>query len=279
MIISGELNSHSDLSYHVLELKSLTRHRNRLNKDRATAKIRLSRILDIMFPELEKIVYSINQKSTLALLKELPSLEDISNCHLTKLTNILKKNSKGKYTKEKALQIKEADKSSIGSKSKALSFELKQSISLVEFLDSQVCELDIEIKNIMDEISSPIITIPGISYTLGSAIIAEIGDISRFESPSKLLDFAGLEPGISQSGKFLAQNMKMVKRGSPYLRSALFQSARLICMRDKTFNYYYLKKKSEGKHHFVCISHVARKLVRVIFHLLTTNKNFISQNI
>lgn len=279
MIISGEFNTHSELSYHVLELKSLTRHRFRLIKKLSNAKIELVRILDVMFPELENLVYSTSQKSTLALLKELPSLNDIANCHLTKLSNILKKNSKGKYSKEKAIQIREAAKSSIGSKSIALSFELKQAIALIEFLDLQVDELDSQIKEIMDELSSPILSIPGISYTLGSSILAEIGDVSRFESPSKLLAFAGLEPGISQSGKFVAQNMTMVKRGSPYLRNSVLQAARLVAMKDETFKRYYLKKKSEGKHFYVCLSHVARKLIRVIFHLLSTNQNFISQNI
>jgi len=130
----------------------------------------------------------------------------------------------------------------------------------------------------MEEIDSPILTIPGISYTLGAIIIAEIGDITNFDTPAKLLAFAGLEPSTYQSGNFTAGKTPMVKRGSSYLRWALLNAARLVAMRDETFKLYCQKKKSEGKHHFVVMSHVGKKLVRVVFQLLKTNNAFISQN-
>ena len=130
----------------------------------------------------------------------------------------------------------------------------------------------------MEEIDSPILTIPGISYTLGAIIIAEIGDITNFDTPAKLLAFAGLEPSTYQSGSFTAGKTPMVKRGSSYLRWALLNAARLVSMRDETFKLYCQKKKSEGKHHFVVMSHVGKKLVRVVFQLLKTNNAFISQN-
>lgn len=123
---------------------------------------------------------------------------------------------------------------------------------------------------------TPLISIPGISYTLASIILSEIGDITRFQTPAKLLAFAGLEPSVYQSGKFQATGTSMVKRGSTYLRWAIIQAARLVAMRDPTFKLYQEKKKSEGKHHYVAISHTSKKLLRVIFHLLKNNINFIA---
>ncbi|OPL08268.1 MAG: transposase [delta proteobacterium ML8_F1] len=278
MLQSGNFKPHSDVSYHLRELKSLTRHKSRLKENLAKYKISLHRILDIMFPELTSVVYSINQKSTYELLRAFPSADAIASAHLTKLTTVLSKNSRGKYGKEKAILIKETAAKSIGSGSHSLSFELLQTLTFIDFYSSEIERLEAEIKSIMDELKSPLLTIPGISYGLGSVILAEIGDINNFDSPSKLLAFAGLEPSTYESGKFIATGMKMVKRGSPYLRWALLEAARLIAMRDTTFKIYYQKKKAEGKHHYVANSHVAKKLIRLIHHLLTNNLEFIAQS-
>lgn len=277
MLHSGNFKLHSDLSYHFQELKSLTRHKSRIKENLSKYKISLNRILVIMFPELADLVYSFNQKSTYALLRAFPSKNALASAHLTKLTNVLRQNSRGKYSREKAILIKKTAAVSIGSDSRALSFELLQVLSFIETYTYEICKIDDEIKAIMDEMKSPILSVPGISYGLGSIILAEIGDISRFESPSKRLAFAGLEPSTYESGKFIATGMKMVKRGSPYLRWALLEAARLISVKDPTFRSYYLKKKAEGKHHFVATSHVAKKLVRVLHHLLTRQLSFIPQ--
>lgn len=278
MLQSGNFKPHSTVSYHLKELKSLTRHKSRLKDNLSKYKISLVRILDIMFPELASVVYSINQKSTYALLRAFPSTHAIASAHLTKLTNVLSKYSRGKYGKDKALLIKATAMKSIGSDSHALSFELSQILTFIDFYSSEINRIEAEIKRIMDNIQSPILSVPGISYGLGSVILAEIGDIKSFDSPAKLLAFAGLEPSTHESGKFVASGMKMVKRGSPYLRWALLEAARLIAMRDQTFKDYYLKKKSEGKHYYVANSHVAKKLVRVLHHLLINQLKFIPQS-
>ncbi|MTI68888.1 MAG: IS110 family transposase [Firmicutes bacterium] len=278
MLSSSDLKPHLNISYHLNELKSLTRHRSRIKEQSSKLKISLSRIIDIMFPELPSVVYSINQKSTYALLKKFTSTDAIANAHLTKLTTVLRNSSKGKYGKEKATEIRDAARNSIGTNSPALSFELSQTLRLITLLASEIKTIEDEIKALMNKIQSPILSVPGISHTLGSIIIAEIGDINRFDTPSQLLAYAGLDPSTYESGKFKATNTRMVKRGSPYLRWALLEAARLISMRDKTFKDYYHKKKSEGKHYFVARSHVAKKLVRVLFHLLTNNKEFVAQS-
>lgn len=277
MLSSNDAKPHLDLSYHVTELKSLTRYRSRLKDQLARLKISLARIIEIVFPELEDCVYSINQKSTMALLHEFPSKELIANAHLTRLTNVLKNNSRGKYSKDKALEIRNVAINSIGTSSDASSFELVQTIDMINFYSSKIDELDAKIKDIMIELESPILSIPGISYNLGSIILAEIVDINRFDTPAQLQAFAGLDPATHQSGKFIATGVSMVKRGSPYLRWAILNASRLIAMRDPCFKDYYQRKRKEGKHHFVALTHVAKKLIRVIFKLLKTNSQFSPQ--
>lgn len=278
MLHMGDFKPHSSSSYQLSELKSLTRHKSRLKENMARYKIHLIRIMDIMFPELESHVYSLNQASTYMLLKTFGSKDAIASAHITKLTNLLKKSSKGKYSREKALVIKNAAQNSIGSDSKALSFELSQILNFITIYINEIKSIEKEIKIIVDELNSPLLSIPGISYGLGSVILSEINDIHQFSTPSKLLAFAGLEPSTFESGQFVATNMKMVKRGSSYLRWALLEAARLVAMRDKTFHDYYHKKKAEGKHHYVANSHVAKKLVRVIHHLLTNDLTFKPQS-
>ena len=130
----------------------------------------------------------------------------------------------------------------------------------------------------MDELNTPLLTIPGIGYTLASIMLAEIGEIERFSTPAKLLAFAGMEPSTYQSGKFTASRTPMVKRGSTYLRWAVMQATRLVSMRDTTFSEYMNKKRSEGKHYSVAQSHIGKKLIRVIFYLLKNNVAFVPQN-
>lgn len=213
------------------------------------------------------------------MLLEFPTPSAISNCNLTRLTNILTKYSKGKYGKDKAIQLRELARSSIGTNSDALGFELQQIIRTIIFLQEQLDSLDKKLKKLVVSLNSPILSIPGISYVSAAFILAEIGDINNFDSPAKLLAFAGLEPSTYQSGRFTATHATMVKRGSKYLRWALLNSTRLVCMRDKTFNDFKNKKLAEGKHYFVALSHVSKKLVRVIYYLLKTNQTYQLQNV
>lgn len=277
MLFSDDTKSYSPVSYQIQELKSLTRHRYRLIGYRSKLKISINRLIDIIFPELPKVVWSIHQSSCYSLLSELPSTKDISTCHLTKLTNILSKTSRGKYGKEKAIELKELAINSIGTSTRALSFELQQTIRLIQSIQAEIDALELQIKEVLIEINSPLISIPGISYTLAAIILSEIGDIERFTSPCKLLAFAGLDPSTYQSGKYNASHTPMVKRGSAYLRWAILTAARTVSMRDSTFSAYLTKKQSEGKHYFVAMSHVAKKLIRVIFNLLKNNTAFAPQ--
>lgn len=269
------LKSYSDTPYHNEELKSLTRYRFDKVKERAKLKSSVSRLVCILFPELEKLVPTLHMASVYALLSEFPGAKQVANVHLTRLTNLLTKASKGRYGKETAITFRDAARTSIGSNMPAKSLELKHTIKLIRELTSEIDEIENEIKIIMDEIHSPILSIPGINYRMGAMIIAEIGDFNRFDSPDKILAYAGFSPSTYQSGQLDGAYSHMEKRGSRYLRYALYNAAKYVCHWDSTFAEYLAKKRAEGKHYNVAISHAIKKLVRVIYHLEKTNQQYI----
>ena len=158
--------------------------------------------------------------------------------------------------------------------SPAKSLELKHTIKLIYELNEEIAEIEAEIKKIMDAIDSPILSIPGIGLNLGAIIIAEIGDFSRFDSPDKILAFAGCSPSTYQSGQLYSSHAKMEKRGSRYLRWALLNAAAYVCNWEPTFSAYLAKKRAEGKHYYVALSHAAKKLVRLLYHLETTGEAY-----
>lgn len=272
-----DLKPYSHSLYHNEQLKSLSRYRFDKVAQRSKLKQSISRICTIQFPELEKIVSTLHCSSVYALLTEYPSAKDISKANLTKLTNILSKASRGRFTKEKAKLIRDTAKKSIGSTFSSNSLELKHTIESIQNIDSQIKEIETEIEKIMNEINSPITSIPGIGLVSGALILSEIGDFSRFSSPDKILAFAGLSPTTHQSGEMYSTHAKMEKRGSKYLRYALYNAAKFVCQWEPTFNKYLDKKRKEGKHYNVAISHAAKKLVRVIFHLQKTNQLYAQQ--
>ena len=277
MLLSDvNLKSYSNTLYHNEELKSLTRYRFDKVKERAKLKTSVARLVNILFPELEKLVSTLHMASVYELLSQYPSAKQIASVHLTKLTNLLSTASKGRYGKERAEEIRIAAKNSIGSDMPAKSLELKHTIKLIRELDAEIEEIEFHIEIIMDEINSPILTIPGISYRMGAMILAEIGDFSRFDSPDKLLAYAGLSPSTYESGKLKATGTyaHMEKRGSRYLRYALFNAAKFVCSWEPSFAAYLAKKRAEGKHYNVAISHAAKKLVRLIYALQTSGKAF-----
>ena len=277
LMFSDDSKPYSPPLYYITELKALTRNRHRLVAMRSKLKTSVTRLITLLFPELPGVVWSVNQKSCYALLLEYPTAKSIAGAHLTRLVNLLSDNSHGRYGREKALEIRELAARSIGLDSRATGFELRQTIRLIQGLQEEIDELESEIKAVMREIDSPILSIPGVGFVLGAIILAEIGNIENFDNPAKLLKFAGLEPSVYESGYYKATDTPMVKRGSKYLRWALLQAARLVAYRDKTFAAYMAKKRGEGKHFFVAMSHVAKKLVRVLFHLLQSGESYSPQ--
>ena len=268
------LSSYTATSYHNEELKSLTRYRFEKVQERARLKQSVARLVSILFPELEKLVPTLHMQTVYTLLAELPGARQIASCHLTHLKALLADASKGHYGRDKAIEIRDAAQRSIGSAMKMKSMELQHTIRLIRELDAEIDEIEDAIQEIMDKMAPPILTIPGISYRMGAMILAEIGDFSRFNSPDKILAYAGLSPSTYQSGKLANAYPHMEKRGSRYLRYALFNATRFVCNWNPSFAAYLAKKRAEGKHYNVAISHAAKKLVRLIFALMKSGKPY-----
>ena len=265
LLSDAGLKPYTDTAYHNEELKSLTRYRFDKVKERAKLKSSVSRLVCILFPELEKLVPTLHMASVYALLEEFPGAKQIAGAHLTRLKSLLENASKGRYKRDMAVSIRDAARNSIGSKMPAKSLELQHTIRLIRELDAEIDEIEAEIEAMMEEIHSPITTIPGIGCRMGAMILAEAGDLSRFDSPDKLLAYAGMSPSTYQSGQLKNCYPHMEKRGSRYLRYALFNATKYVCLWDPTFSTYLAKKRAEGKHYNVAISHAAKKLVRLIF--------------
>ena len=262
-----DLKSYTDTVYHNEELKSLTRYRFDKVRERAKLKQSVSRLVTILFPELEKLVSSLHSASVYALLSEFPGTKQISSTHMTHLKAVLKNASQGRYGQEMAETIRNAARSSVGSVMPAKSLELQHTIRLIRELDAEIEDIETAIQAIVDEIQSPITTIPGMGVRMGAVILAEIGDFSRFDSPDKILAYAGMSPSTYQSGQLSLSGAysHMEKRGSRYLRYALYNATKHVCHWDPTFAAYLAKKRAEGKHYNVALSHAAKKLVRLIF--------------
>lgn len=259
----------------LLHLKNFGRFRQKLIKQRTRTKIQLTSYVDQSFPELQYFFKSgVLINTCYCLLKEAPSPNAIASMHLTHLTHLLEKASHGHFGKDTANSLRILAQKSVGSSDCSISMQITQSIEQIELLDSQVNKVESEMKAIMLSLDSVIMTIPGIGYINGGMILGEIGDVTRFSNPSKLLAFAGLDPAVYQSGNFNSSHTKMSKRGSGPLRYALVNASHNAVRNNQTFQTYYDKKMSEGRTHYNALGHCAGKLVRIIYKMLTDNVPF-----
>ena len=262
------------LSYHIDALKSLTRQRFSLVKQQTSQKIIFQRLINVIFPEFSGLFSSVYVESALNILYAYPTPRRLARAHVSSIDKLLHHNSS-----VTAAKIIEKAKNSIGQSEEYLGFELKHTIDMIRFYESQVEIYNKQIEHELSQIDyGKIITsISGVGIITGAMIISEIGDINNFQTPHQLLAFAGLDPVVNQSGEFESSHNKPSKRGSKYLRWAIHQVSAGIWKWDKTFKEYYDKKIKEGKHHYVAIGHIDKKLVRVIFSLLKNKKSFIPQ--
>ena len=258
-----------------IRLRRLSRFRLEMVQQQTRIKTQLTACLDIVFPELAHFFKgNLHLKVSYALLEKYSSAKAIRSARIDGLTNLLYNNSRGKYNYEKALQLKTLANDSIGLDNPAIELQIQCLIKQLRLYQKQISDIDISIMTIMEIINSPILTIPGVGYTLGAMIISEIDDIKKFSNPSKLLAFAGLDPVVKQSGNFQSDSLKISKRGSTYLRYAIYRVAFLIIYNNETFHNYYISKRAQGKTHRVALGHICNKLVRVIFKILTDETPF-----
>jgi len=259
------------------ELKEIARFRTFHSHIIGDCKRKITAILDQVFPEYVGFFSDSFGKTSLAVLARYPCASSVSRARLDGLSGVLRTHSRGRMGQDRAQALKELAQTSFGidSAKEAHAFKLRQLIALLQFTQSQIAALDEEIEGLLDKAESPITTIPGIGSVCGAIIAGEIGDIGRFEKPSNLVAYAGLDPSVFQSGEFTGSRNRLSKRGSKYLRWALWIAADRARIFDPHLKAYYEKKRSEGKPHKVAISAVARKLCNIIFAMLKNNSSYV----
>lgn len=263
----------------MISLKELTRFRTYLVDNISDYKRKAITVLDKIFPEYAKVFSDTFGKTSKEVLSKYPLPQDILEEDLERLTQVLSTSSKGRLGYSKAEELQNIAKSSFGIKfaTEAHSLEIKSILSTIGHLDAQVDELDVQIAELLKSLDTTIETIPGIGPVLGAIIVSEIGDINRFSHASKLVAYSGIDPTVKQSGEFCGTQNKMSKRGSPFLRRAIWTAAVVAAFNDPNLNEYYLKKKAEGKHHGTIIGAIARKLIYRIFIVLRDNVTYICE--
>lgn len=263
-----------------LSLRYLARYRSELIEQIVSVKNKVICLLDMVFPEYEKLFSDVFGSTSLALLKEASTPEEILTLDNKKLLRLLEQNSRGRFTEQDARKIKEAAHNTFGSKiaSDTFGFQIRLIISQIEHLTKQVKELEEKISSLYKQLNLTLTTIPGIGLTNAASIISEIGDISNFKHPkgpaTALVAFAGFDPKLCESGQYKG-HARMSKRGSKYLRKAVYQASFIASQRDPLFKAIYTKQRSRGKAHKVALSHVANKMLHVIWSVLKNNKPYV----
>lgn len=272
----GQFGTTSMADENILAMRQLCRYRDSVISSRTEIKLRIGTIMEQIFPEYEKQFSSLWLSTSMGILEKYLTPENVENAPIDELFEIIKDKSHNRLTKAKAISIKEAAADTFGIKiaQDAFSFQLKQLIDRMNFLDKQIEALDIEIMKYYEQFDCYLHTIPGIGIIGAATILAEIGDISRFKNSSALVAFAGIDPTVRQSGEFNSTHNHMSKRGSPYLRHAIFLAATTCSFHNSPLNAYYKKKRDQGKHHLTATGAVARKLTTVIYAVLRDSKPY-----
>lgn len=260
----------------IVALRQLSRYRLALVDSCGDCKRRVIALLDQVFPEYDSLFSDTFGVTSKEILLKYPTPEDMLTVSPRKLASLLTRASKGRFGKEKAKQLKAVAAGSfgIGFAKDAFAFQIRQLIEQMLFLEKQISELEDEISLLLKQVDSYITTIPGIGDTLGAIILSEIGDINRFDAPNKLVAFAGLDVRVTQSGEFTGTKQKLSKRGSPYLRRAIWLAAGRAAFCDPILSRYYQGLRARGKHHLTAVGAVARKLCNIIFTILKENRPY-----
>jgi transposase len=213
----------------------------------------------------------------LQLLSEYTTPEELLAVDTDKLAETIYAASRGHHGLKKAQEVQDAARNSFGIllASDSIALLIRQYIEQIRFVETQVTAIDTEIARLLASFDSQLTTITGIGSTLAAVILSEIGDIRRFDSPAKLAAFAGIDPSVKQSGDFTGTRVHMSKRGSPYLRRAIWLAATVAAFKDPAISVYYQRKRSEGKSHLTSLGHVSRKMINIIFAVLRNNTPYL----
>ena len=260
----------------LLQLRELSRFRFRLTEQIGDIKRKLLTILDRVFPEYEQLFSSVFLQASRALLEQAVSAQEVAEMDLQELETLLHAASRGRFGREKAQQIQAQARLSVGVGflADAAQMEMRCLLAQIELLEQQRDQIDAALAKLMSQIPQHITSIPGIGPSTGAAIVAEIGDINRFDSPDKLVAYAGIDPSVYQTGQFQASEAHMSKRGSPYLRHALWMAASVAIKHDPQLQAYYQRKREEGKAHGVALGAVCRKLIARVYVVLKEQRPY-----
>lgn len=260
----------------LFSLRNICRMRNYLVQSTGDLKRKIICVLDQVFPEYQSIFSNTFGTTSKQLLLDFSSPADFEELSVDFLSETLENLSRKKVGQSTAEKLINSAKNSFGItfSRESFTFQLKLLIEQIKFIEGQIKDCETKIKELMKKINSPITTIPGIGTVLGAVILSEFGDINRFDKPSQLVAYAGIDATVSQSGEYEGSHNVMSKRGSPYLRKALFQAALVASNSDPVLKAYYQKKRAEGKHHKTCIGAVARKLCNIIYAVLKNDKPY-----
>lgn len=259
----------------LMNLRELTRLRSDLVANMASLKRKMIAVLDRIFPEFIKIFSNRFGTTAISLITDYPTPEEMAELSLEELTLIIKKLSKRGIKKEKIKKLYDASRNSIGISfgKEAFKIEIDILIQRMEIFQKQIDYLEDKISEIVETFDTYLFTIPGIGKTTGAAILSEIGDIQNFPSAIKLIAFAGLDPKLKESGTYQGRT-PISKRGSKYLRNAIWYSAMTACRVDSTFKEAYQNRREKGRSHRYAVTAAANKLTKVIYHILKNNCKF-----
>lgn len=260
--------------FDLYEQKQLTRHHHSLKEELNIYKNRLQKCIDIVFPEFNSLFRSKYGIVYMNVLKTFASAEKIANSDIQTIRECFEYNRRGKRISLSAEQLKAAAKTSVGIHSVAEEIQIRHLVSQIELIEEQLSEIDKKIEEFSLQNNSPILSIPGISHFSGTSILAELGDICNYTKASQIIKFAGIAPYHYESSQFTAQHTAITKKGSRYLRKTLYQIILPVINNNKVFTAYYNKKLAEGKSHRCAQGHCIRKLLRIIYHLLSTGQTF-----
>ena len=263
--------------FELYEQKQLTRHHHNLKEELNIYKNRLQKCIDIVFPEFNSLFRSKYGVVYMNVLKTFSSADAIANADIRSIRKCFEFNGRGKRISLSAEQLKSVAKSSIGIPSVAEEIQIRHLVSQIELLEEQLSEIDKRIEEFSAKSNSTILSIPGISHFSGTSILAELGDICNYKKSSQIIKFAGVAPYHYESSQYMAQHTAITKKGSKYLRKTLYQIILPVINNNEVFRNYYNKKLSEGKGHRCAQGHCIRKLLRVIYHLLSTEQQFNSE--
>ena len=263
--------------FDLYEQKQLTRHHHNLKEELNIYKNRLQKCIDIVFPEFNSLFNSKYGIVYMSVLKTFSSANAIANADIRSVRKCFDVKGQGVRISLSAEQLKTTAEFSVGIPSAAEEIQIRHLVCQIELLEKQLSEIDKRIAEFSIKNNSAILSIPGISHFSGTSILAELGDICNYQKSSQVIKFAGVAPYHYESSQFTAQHTAITKKGSRYLRKTLYQIILPVINNNEVFRTYYNKKLAEGKGHRCAQGHCVRKLLRVIYHLLTTEQQFSSE--